>query len=48
MIFILEIALPIILRVFITAAEVAIISFRINKIIMASRVTNSPEPTEEY
>ncbi len=38
------IAPPIILTVFITAAEVPIISFGINKIIMASRVTNSPEP----
>ena len=37
------IAPPIILTVFITAA-VPIISFGINKIIMASRVTNSPEP----
>jgi hypothetical protein len=34
------IAPPIILRVFITAAEVPIISFGINKIIMASRVLN--------
>ncbi|MFZ0556975.1 MAG: hypothetical protein WAM26_16965 [Nitrososphaeraceae archaeon] len=39
-----HIAPPIILRVFITAAEVPIISFGINKIIMASRVINSPEP----
>jgi hypothetical protein len=39
------IAPPIILIVFIRAAEVAISAFGINKIIIASRVTNSPEPT---
>jgi hypothetical protein len=39
------IAPPIILKVFITAAEVAITAFGINKIIIASRVTISPEPT---
>jgi hypothetical protein len=39
---------PIILRVFITAAEVAKTAFGINKIIIASRVSNSLEPTEKY
>ena len=39
------IAPPIILKVFITAAEVAITAFGINKMIIASRVTSSPEPT---
>lgn len=42
------IAPPIILRVFITAAEVAKTAFGINKIIIASRVFNSLEPTEKY
>jgi hypothetical protein len=37
-----------ILRVFITAAEVAKTAFGINKIIIASRVSNSLEPTEKY
>jgi hypothetical protein len=39
---------PIILRVLITAAEVAKTTFGINKIIIASRVSNSLEPTEKY
>ncbi|MGB7635116.1 MAG: hypothetical protein WBL68_15450 [Nitrososphaeraceae archaeon] len=39
------IAPPIILRVFITAAELAITALGINKIIIAPRVTISPEPT---
>jgi hypothetical protein len=39
---------PRILRVFITAAEVAKTAFGINKIIIASRVSNSLEPTEKY
>jgi hypothetical protein len=42
------IAPPIILRVFITAAEVAKTAFGINKIIIKSRVFNSLEPTEKY
>ena len=39
---------PITLRIFITAAEVAKTAFGINKIIIASRVSNSLEPTEKY
>jgi len=38
---------PRILRVFITAAEVAKTAFGINKIIIASRVSNILEPTEK-
>ena len=35
------------IRVFITAAEEARTAFGINKIIIASRVSNSLEPTEK-